>query len=243
MKLLISILMAIGFTNGLHADPPAVHGMLLFGNDSSYVSHLPMFHSPHDYQLLAKVQISDFPRAQTSQIYEQAKAEGEKLFTLVPKAMDLTKLIDGSIQEFSGVIYQGHFERGGKALGPIVVKIENLIIAQKLNAQTPPPAEESYLVFGTSGEYFAAHLIGGRPNFDYIVQTELPERLNQLQNPRCTRLNCGPQLWQAINEVELPMVLASKLSKPLVGEILGDVEDVKTVVIEEIYHETGDLEH
>lgn len=29
----------------------SVHGMLIFGKEKIYASHLPMFHPPHDYQV------------------------------------------------------------------------------------------------------------------------------------------------------------------------------------------------
>jgi hypothetical protein len=48
------------------ADAPAVHGMVLFGGkQAAYVSHLPMFHAPHDRQLILKVALADLPRSQT----------------------------------------------------------------------------------------------------------------------------------------------------------------------------------
>ena len=40
-----------------NADVPTTHGMLLFGNETVYASHLPMFHSPHDYQLILELDL------------------------------------------------------------------------------------------------------------------------------------------------------------------------------------------
>jgi len=45
--------------HGMAVDRPAVHGMLLVGTNALYVSHLPMFHAPHDYQALAEVALQD----------------------------------------------------------------------------------------------------------------------------------------------------------------------------------------
>lgn len=40
------------------------HGMALFGGkDALYTSHLPMFHAPHDYQLV--LQVSGAPSTST----------------------------------------------------------------------------------------------------------------------------------------------------------------------------------
>ena len=32
-------------------DPPDIHGMAVIGQKSVFLSHLPMFGSPHDYQV------------------------------------------------------------------------------------------------------------------------------------------------------------------------------------------------
>ncbi len=44
-------------------DEPArmgLHGMLLFGGlEGLYASHLPMFHTPHDVQLLLRIRLQD----------------------------------------------------------------------------------------------------------------------------------------------------------------------------------------
>jgi hypothetical protein len=36
-----------------------VHGMLLFGADTLYLSHLPMFMRPHNYQVILEVVVDD----------------------------------------------------------------------------------------------------------------------------------------------------------------------------------------
>jgi hypothetical protein len=241
MKILIFFMSLLSFAAKLQADPPAVHGMLLFGDKGSYLSHLPMFHSPHDYQLIMKISLADLPRSQTSIAYETAKSQGEKLFTLVPQAMDLTKIIDGSITSFSGVIYQGHFERGGKALGITRVEIEKIILATKLEPETSVPALESYSLFGEQGEYFAAHLIGGRPNFDLIVSIDQPHQL-VMQRP-CTRAECPPEVLVPLNDSDLPVTVESTVANPQTGEFVGQQTLINAQVIVQIYHETGDLEH
>lgn len=35
-----------------YTDKPSVHGMTLMGTELIYASHLPMFHTPHDYQII-----------------------------------------------------------------------------------------------------------------------------------------------------------------------------------------------
>mgnify|MGYP003693773227 CR=1 FL=1 len=45
-----------------HRDPNATfgtHGMLLFGDETLYLSHLPMFMSPHNFQVILAVTLND----------------------------------------------------------------------------------------------------------------------------------------------------------------------------------------
>src|SRR5262245_41628455 len=47
-----------GKTDDHHHDPAAVHGMAMIGESRVFLSHLPMFHRPHDYQVLLEVELS-----------------------------------------------------------------------------------------------------------------------------------------------------------------------------------------
>jgi len=131
-KLVVYTFFALMSMQPSKADVPSIHGMILFGDEQTYVSHLPLFHPPHKYQFIAKVGLGGHPRSQAWQHYIDAKNQGEKLFTLVPERMDLTQLIDGSKVEFTASLYLGHFEQGGQNLGPVTVSIEEIVIAEVL---------------------------------------------------------------------------------------------------------------
>ena len=38
-------------------DRPATHGMLMVGSQQIYLSHLPMFHGPHDYRVIVEADL------------------------------------------------------------------------------------------------------------------------------------------------------------------------------------------
>src|SRR5687768_7078544 len=117
MLLMMLLLSAIS-----NADMPSTHGVLLFGDKVSYASHLPMFHEPHDYQVILKLALEDLPRSVTVRVhYEESKKNKKNLFTLVPETMDLTEIINGTKTSFMASIYEGHFERGGRDLGQAIV--------------------------------------------------------------------------------------------------------------------------
>ena len=225
-------------TSVANADPIATHGMLLFGNQATYASHLPMFHAPHDYQVILKLRLADNPRAQTLLAYEQAKADGNKLFTMVPTPMDLTKVIAGELKEFNATIFVGHFERGGQKLGSVQVEVEKSLFSAKLNGDQPDQQLERYVVFGEKGEYFGAHVIAGKPSFDSIVQVA---PVMNLSTP-CNTGACLPPLQ--IPDSSLPMSVSALEGLPEIGDGLSNPEGGQNTTIKDIlYLEVDELSH
>lgn len=157
------------------ASEPAFHGMVLFGNNTHYISHLPMYHAPHDYQVVAQVSLITIPRSQTLEAYEQAKMEGQALFTVAPSMnFDLEELIAGHVKQIIANLYSGHFERGGQNLGPVQIKIDEIKYHKKIFADDAKETFQYVVVTGEGGESFAIHKIGGRPNRDVIAQVSIP---------------------------------------------------------------------
>jgi len=219
-----------------HADDPAVHGMLLFGKDVVYASHLPMFHPPHDYQLIMKLRLSDAdPR--TLEKYKKAKDLGEGLFTLEPEVMDLTELKDGSKKSFKATLYKGHFERGGQPLGKIIAQVESIVRGEKLEPSQSTSRNEEYIVFGQRGEYFAAHIIRGKPSYDAVLSVLQPLSHNAI----CMRYSCIPE--GPIADDELPVIVSAPKSVPETGDNMGDVHHITTTVKAPIYYEKDELTH
>ena len=224
------------------ADVPAVHGMLLFGGKTLYASHLPMFHSPHDYQVIVEVSLNDLPNSKALLLYKHSIKGGNILFTLVPDPMDLTKIIDGSMTSFHASLFQGHFEKGGKNLGQIQVFISKVIYSKKLNAPEAPPANDEYLVFGNLNGHFAAHLIYEKPSFDSILSVSAPYTIS---DQYCRTRACGDPIKSVISDKQLPLILESyresSLSIPTVGDQIGVFGSTFTDVTQVLYSETNDL--
>lgn len=153
-----------------HADHPSVHGMLLFGNEKIYVSHLPMFHSPHDYQLLAELELP----ASAMAAYKKAQAQKpeESVYTLVPESFVLPEMV-AKPKAFSASLVQGHFERGGNTIvGKVTVKLGKILHFRKFDPMAAKPAQATYLWFGNSQESFVAHFITTKPDFDHVAQVK-----------------------------------------------------------------------
>ena len=84
------------------------HGMVLINDKQagSFVSHLPLYRSPHNYQIIYKVQLpQEVP-------IEQLAVSG--MVTVLPDNFDLNRLVNGESFTINAKFFQGHFERGGQ---------------------------------------------------------------------------------------------------------------------------------
>lgn len=152
------------------------HGMAVFGGrDGLYASHLPMFHAPHDTQVLLRFHLAD---ASVDASLRARLALRPQLWTLEPELFDLHRLQPGSeqpLKQFTARFVQGHFERGGveRFAGQTVV-VDEVLLFKPLDFK---PANEgkvtrsagSYLLLGGTREFFAVKEIDRRPDFDTIV--------------------------------------------------------------------------
>ena len=155
-------------------DKPSIHGMLLFGQSKIYLSHLPMFHPPHDYQVIIEVELS----APAKEAYLSSfKNSDEKIYTLVPEVFILPAMIKNP-KSFKAQLYKGHFERGGKVIAEeVAVNIKQVIYFKKFNPQDIKPENGNYILFGNEKEQFLAHLITTKPDFDQILKVDTNENI------------------------------------------------------------------
>lgn len=167
--LMILVFTTIGFAQKQHAmDKAAVHGMLLFGESQIYASHLPMFHSPHQYQVILELELE-------SSLLKVFKADqklnhGQATYTIEPEKFILPEMIK-SPKAFKVNLYRGHFERGGvKLASEKIITIKNVIYFKPFELENPRMTQSQYLVFGNSKEQFMVHIISNRPDFDHLVK-------------------------------------------------------------------------
>lgn len=123
--------------HGHHEEAPAFHGMALFGEQTAYLSHLPMFSPPHDYQAIFQVTLSKDGVDQLPTYVEDRRANKQrphpesKMYGFQPiinpadqdpltDAFVLTELVTPADPRdpdsprlrsaFKGNIFRGHFE-------------------------------------------------------------------------------------------------------------------------------------
>lgn len=151
-----------------HAQSAAVHGMVLFGSEQLYVSHIPMYMTPHDYQAIAKVSISEAGL----EAYKKANvAGGQTYFTLAPRPFVLPLLLNGSLKSFKADLYRGSFEQGGRVIASgITVNVDTVDYQARLSKATAPAASLTYLTLNDGVDSYLAHKITAPNNFDHIVK-------------------------------------------------------------------------
>src|SRR6478672_11314617 len=63
-------------------DPARSHTMLVVGQQTVYLSHLPLFSSPHDYQAIFQATFSKAGSNPQTDYFNDRKRSGVKIYTL-----------------------------------------------------------------------------------------------------------------------------------------------------------------
>ncbi|WP_157807312.1 hypothetical protein [Hymenobacter chitinivorans] len=160
-------------------DRPSTHGMLIFGTQQVFASHLPMFHSPHNYQVVLELELGD--SAQTSYRASRQLFPQETVYTLEPEPFVLPELVQQP-RPFRATLYRGHFERGGTPIArQLTVRIKQVLYFEQLNPKAHP--RPALLLLGQGFEQFVVHRVAGRPDFDQVVQLREQSRVGILGRP------------------------------------------------------------
>lgn len=144
-----------------------MHGMVLFGGqDGLYASHLPMFHAPHDVQVVLKLRFADA----TLDRAMRARLDGTTaLWTLAPERFALDRLAPGAdrpLADFAADVVEGHFEQGGVVRHRQArVAVEQVILYRQLDGAPSVRMTSRYVPVGR----FLVKLIDSRPDLDHIV--------------------------------------------------------------------------
>ncbi|GAB3031020.1 hypothetical protein [Bowmanella dokdonensis] len=156
-------------SNGLQAhDYHGVHGMVIFtGQQALYASHLPLYHPPHDYQILYRIRLVGTDPKQV-----QSKLATHSLLTLKPTPFDLNRLIRKESFSQTATLYDGHFERDGEPLGEVTVHFEQALLVERLDPSIGQ--QNQYMVVSQDEDHFLLHRIASRPSFDHIVYLAAP---------------------------------------------------------------------
>jgi hypothetical protein len=144
------------------------HGMALFGDkDGLYASHLPMFHAPHDYQVVLQIRLSD--PAQDRALRERLHGK-TALWTISPEKFEIDRLAPAStnpLKQFKADMVLGHFEQDGKPqLVGVTAIVDKVLVYRQLSPALRQAETQRYLRIGRD---FLLKEVDSRPDFDHIV--------------------------------------------------------------------------
>jgi len=213
------------------ADDPNVHGMLIVGKKTVYLSHLSMFpQSPHRFQAIFEVELPN----QAAYTSDRVANPNERIYTIKPKQFRLQSLnpadprptlatgfpLDLATGFPVDTIERGHFEKKKEPNEKVLIQSGNVKIKRVLHFReykqgASPIPQLRYLLFGKGGELFLAHFINGAPDFDHVL----------------TVRTVSPALSEAeVNAgilVEIPQ-RANTIKNRLVDSLTVDAETVST---------------
>ena len=194
-------------TASLAASAPlereATHNMLVVGEQTVFLSHLPMFAglnrrrtefvSPHRFQVILEATFSDGNNNLTDLYTADRKSHPtEKMYTINPALFVLPDLDPKgtALKTFRGnTVFRGHLERKNTPIigfldatkqppdgGVFDVNVRRVVHFHKFVPGAPKPAQLQYILFGKGAETFLAHLIAQPPDFDQIVSVNVTGR-------------------------------------------------------------------
>lgn len=223
-----------------HPDA-ATHGMLVVGEETVYLSHLPMFgHAQHDVQAILEVHfINDGDDPQDSYV-DDRRSSGERVYTLKPERFFLHHLVTPEPEqeclcEFTGSLYRGHFEReGATRLSEVTINVDHVVHFRQFDPAAIASATLEYVLFGKGNERFLAHLITRPPDFDQIVSVRVAG--SELSDDE---LRLGPTLSvpRRANRVTERLRPGERIT----ATIQGETGTVEVEVGTEFYLEEGEL--
>lgn len=199
--------------------------MVLFGEHQQYASHLPLFYSPHDYQIILKVKLDS--SAQQTYISDR-KTSHTELYTIEPEKFVLPEVMN-DIKSFKANLYRGHFERGGQlVLQNVVVHIEKVEYFKKLIPTQNQKEPFRYMLFGNKQEQFMVHQILNRPDFDEILSVQVSDLKTK------SKLNNGEVLT-------IPLPVKTIQPYPWKFNTGSTIGTTKMNILKQIYLEFDDL--
>lgn len=161
------------------------HGMAVFGGrEGLYASHLPMFHTPHDSQIVLRFHLAD---AAADRALRDTLAREPRLWTFDPETFDLLRFAPGHakpLRDFEARFFEGHFERGGKPqAGAQRVVVDEVLLFRRLSTAMRAADAGRYRLIGQGNEWFAFKRIDRRPDFDHIVRLDAPALRGEVDVP------------------------------------------------------------
>ena len=173
-----------------------VHCMVLMNKASTiFAYHLPLYHKPHDVQLLYKLDVKNVALVHL--------VRDNDMVTIKPKPFNLQRLMRGEKIALEADIYIGHFERDGMLVYEnMTLNFAKQLYMRKLDDISPSSNNQEYdVVSYRKNNKIYIHRIQQAPSFDHLIHIDvnagcLPKFNTSSAVPKRTELqykflNCG----------------------------------------------------
>ena len=155
----------------------------MVGIGTSFYYHLPMFMSPHDYQVILEGTLSQAGSDPQETYRQDRKGHVQtRVYTFGPIPFVLPDVFPPApkLRKIHGHLFRGHFEsppeypaKPFQIFSDVAVNITNVVYVQRLLPLPPALDRLEYLLFGKGTELFLAHLITKRGDFDHVVSADV----------------------------------------------------------------------
>lgn len=145
-----------------------VHGMVLMNKSSTiFAYHLPLYHKPHDVQLLYKLDVKDVALMQL--------VRDNEMVTIKPKPFNLQRLMRGEKVALEADVYTGHFERDGMLVYKnMALNFAEQLYVRKLDDLKPSSKRQEYDVVSYRKNYkIYIHRLQQVPSFDHLIHIDV----------------------------------------------------------------------
>lgn len=152
-----------------------VHGMVLFaGAPGLFASHLPMFHRPHDVQVVLRLRVADaaLDAQLRTAVSLAGRGTGPFYWSIEPERFDLDRLAPSAhdaLRTFDANVHEGHFERGGALRhAKATFLVEDVALFNPLDPTPRKSDVQAFVCLGDGPERFVVKLVDQRPDVDLI---------------------------------------------------------------------------
>ena len=221
------------------------HNMVVVGDRRIFLSHLPMFMSPHNAQVILEATfVRDGKSADDLYFADRAAHPSIRFYTLKPEEdFALAELFASGGRprtEFKATIFRGHLEKRADAIDVLTgidVRVKRVVHAHTFEGKDKLPTL-SHVLFGGDDGRFLAHVISKPPDFDQILSVTVTGKLPAGDSVKHgTIVEVPGRANQATDRLKTGETVSARCRVESSRELLN----VKLLVKAELYFEEGEL--
>lgn len=139
--------------------------MIVFGARASgyFFSHIPMFHAPHDVQVVFPTELEAAP---------SNLADGLYTFKPDDARLSLDDVVLGTRLKIVGMLFRGNFEQNGKPIGKVTARVHSPLKPLTQALGTSGSGEVTYVAFGKLDATYLIHRLSRAPDFDQVIRCD-----------------------------------------------------------------------